>query len=335
MLRLMFICCHPALTPEAQTTLTLKLVAGLSTREIARAYLAPRRRSPSASRARSAHSPRPAPRSRSRAAPSGPSASRPCSASSTCSSTRATRRPRATTGCARALRRGRAPRPHPHGARARRPRGPRPRRPHGAAVVAARARVGPTASRSCSTPRTRAVGCRAHPPRPRRARPRRRARPARRRGRPVRAAGGDRRGARARHPSTRPTGTGSPSSTSSSGAARARPSPSSTAAVALDGRRTRPGSRCSTSSTTFRRCAATTSCRACAATSERLGRVAEAAAEFERAAAMTANARERQLLQRRADFRAGEHAAGLTGPWMRLAASSCARTLADRFRNTG
>ena len=40
-LRLMFICCHPELTPEAQTTLTLKLVAGLSTREIARAYLAP------------------------------------------------------------------------------------------------------------------------------------------------------------------------------------------------------------------------------------------------------------------------------------------------------
>ncbi|KRE29377.1 RNA polymerase sigma factor [Agromyces sp. Soil535] len=40
-LRLMFICCHPALTPEAQTTLTLKLVAGLSTREIARAHLAP------------------------------------------------------------------------------------------------------------------------------------------------------------------------------------------------------------------------------------------------------------------------------------------------------
>ncbi|MEV1128892.1 sigma-70 family RNA polymerase sigma factor [Agromyces sp. NPDC049794] len=40
-LRLMFICCHPALTEEAQTTLTLKLVAGLTTREIARAYLAP------------------------------------------------------------------------------------------------------------------------------------------------------------------------------------------------------------------------------------------------------------------------------------------------------
>ena len=40
-LRLMFICCHPALTTEAQTTLTLKLVAGLSTREIARAFLSP------------------------------------------------------------------------------------------------------------------------------------------------------------------------------------------------------------------------------------------------------------------------------------------------------
>jgi RNA polymerase sigma factor (sigma-70 family) len=38
-LRLMFICCHPALTPEAQCNLTLKLVGGLTTREIARAYL--------------------------------------------------------------------------------------------------------------------------------------------------------------------------------------------------------------------------------------------------------------------------------------------------------
>jgi RNA polymerase sigma factor (sigma-70 family) len=38
-LRLMFICCHPVLTPEAQCTLTLKLVGGLTTREIARAYL--------------------------------------------------------------------------------------------------------------------------------------------------------------------------------------------------------------------------------------------------------------------------------------------------------
>ena len=39
-LRLMFVCCHPSLTPEAQTTLTLRLVGGLTTREIARSYLA-------------------------------------------------------------------------------------------------------------------------------------------------------------------------------------------------------------------------------------------------------------------------------------------------------
>ena len=38
-LRLMFICCHPSLTSEAQTTLTLRLVAGLTAREIGRAYL--------------------------------------------------------------------------------------------------------------------------------------------------------------------------------------------------------------------------------------------------------------------------------------------------------
>jgi len=38
-LRLMFICCHPSLSPEAQTTLTLKLVGGLTTAEIARAFL--------------------------------------------------------------------------------------------------------------------------------------------------------------------------------------------------------------------------------------------------------------------------------------------------------
>ncbi len=38
-LRLMFVCCHPALTVDSQTTLTLKLVGGLSTREIARSFL--------------------------------------------------------------------------------------------------------------------------------------------------------------------------------------------------------------------------------------------------------------------------------------------------------
>ena len=40
-LRLIFTCCHPALTPESQVALTLRLVGGLSTGEIARAFLLP------------------------------------------------------------------------------------------------------------------------------------------------------------------------------------------------------------------------------------------------------------------------------------------------------
>jgi RNA polymerase sigma-70 factor (ECF subfamily) len=38
-LRLIFTCCHPALHPDAQVALTLREVCGLSTEEIARAYL--------------------------------------------------------------------------------------------------------------------------------------------------------------------------------------------------------------------------------------------------------------------------------------------------------
>jgi RNA polymerase sigma-70 factor, ECF subfamily len=40
-LRLIFTCCHPALAPEAQVALTLRLVAGLQTPEVARAFLVP------------------------------------------------------------------------------------------------------------------------------------------------------------------------------------------------------------------------------------------------------------------------------------------------------
>jgi RNA polymerase sigma-70 factor (ECF subfamily) len=40
-LRLMFTCCHPALSREAQVALTLRTLAGLSTFEIARAFLVP------------------------------------------------------------------------------------------------------------------------------------------------------------------------------------------------------------------------------------------------------------------------------------------------------
>src|SRR6267143_359359 len=40
-LRLIFTCCHPALAPEAQVALTLRTLCGLSTEEIARAFLVP------------------------------------------------------------------------------------------------------------------------------------------------------------------------------------------------------------------------------------------------------------------------------------------------------
>ncbi|WP_436697716.1 RNA polymerase sigma factor [Nocardioides sp. BYT-33-1] len=40
-LRLIFLCCHPALTPESRAALTLRLVGGLTTTEIARGFLVP------------------------------------------------------------------------------------------------------------------------------------------------------------------------------------------------------------------------------------------------------------------------------------------------------
>jgi len=38
-LRLIFVCCHPAVAPDARAALTLRLVCGLSTAEVARAFL--------------------------------------------------------------------------------------------------------------------------------------------------------------------------------------------------------------------------------------------------------------------------------------------------------
>src|SRR6202012_6085023 len=38
---LLFLCCHPTLTPASQTALTLRAVGGLTTAEIARAFLVP------------------------------------------------------------------------------------------------------------------------------------------------------------------------------------------------------------------------------------------------------------------------------------------------------
>src|SRR5437867_5481727 len=40
-LRLIFTCCHPALASEAQVALTLRTLCGLTTDEIARAFLVP------------------------------------------------------------------------------------------------------------------------------------------------------------------------------------------------------------------------------------------------------------------------------------------------------
>src|SRR3954447_2333729 len=40
-LRLIFTCCHPALAPEAQVALTLRLLGGLTVAEIAQAFLVP------------------------------------------------------------------------------------------------------------------------------------------------------------------------------------------------------------------------------------------------------------------------------------------------------
>src|SRR5919202_7003796 len=40
-LRLIFTCCHPALSPDAQIALTLREVCGLTTEEVARAFLTP------------------------------------------------------------------------------------------------------------------------------------------------------------------------------------------------------------------------------------------------------------------------------------------------------
>ena len=40
-LRLIFTCCHPALAPGVQVALTLRLLGGLTTAEIARAFLTP------------------------------------------------------------------------------------------------------------------------------------------------------------------------------------------------------------------------------------------------------------------------------------------------------
>ena len=58
LLRLIFTACHPLLSPDARVALTLKLLGGLTTHEIARAFLVPRADHRAAHRARQAHAER-------------------------------------------------------------------------------------------------------------------------------------------------------------------------------------------------------------------------------------------------------------------------------------
>ena len=80
LLRLIFTACHPVLSTEARVALTLKLLGGLTTDEIARAFLVPEPTHRAAHRARQAHArPRPRCRSSCRAPTSSASAWLRCS----------------------------------------------------------------------------------------------------------------------------------------------------------------------------------------------------------------------------------------------------------------
>ena len=91
LLALLFLCCHLALSPPSQVALTLRAVGGLTTAQVAGAFLVPeatmaQRISRAKQRIKAAGA-----RSPCRRPPSGPNGSGSCSRCSTSSSTRATR----------------------------------------------------------------------------------------------------------------------------------------------------------------------------------------------------------------------------------------------------
>ena len=112
-LRLMFMACHPVLPREARVALALKTLTGLSTEEIARAFLVPTSTmAQRIVRAKRTLKDNAGARSRCRSATNWPSASGRCSRSSTSCSTRVTpRRPGDTWAraelCEEAMRLGR------------------------------------------------------------------------------------------------------------------------------------------------------------------------------------------------------------------------------------
>ena len=292
LLRLIFIACHPVLSTEARVALTLRLLGGLTTEEIARAFLVPEptvaQRIVRAKRTLAeARVPFEVPR--------GPSSATRLASVLEVIYLVFNEGYSATAGddwvrpalCEDALRLGRILAGlAPDGAR-----GPRPRGADGdPGVAAARARRRPRASRSCCSTRTAALGPAADPPRPRRARPRR-------------GAGRPRAPTRCRPPSppaTRArTGRGDRLGADRRALRRAR------RGRALAGRRAEPGGgavdgvRPGGRARAGRR-ARSTSPALRATTCCRLGRGDEARAEFERAASLTRNGPERAVLLGRA-----------------------------------
>ena len=100
LLRLVFISCHPVLSTEARVALTLRLLGGLTTEEIARAFLVPE---PTVAqrivRAKRTLAEARVPFEVPRGAELAGAACRRCSRSSISSSMKVTRRPPAMTGC--------------------------------------------------------------------------------------------------------------------------------------------------------------------------------------------------------------------------------------------
>ena len=165
LLRLIFTACHPLLSTEARVALTLRLLGGLSTTEIARAFLASEstiaqrivRASAPVRRARAVRSARPG---RARAAGLGAGSYLPDFQ----------RRLFGHIGreldTTRAMRRGAAPGPHPGAIGARRQRGARPGRADGAAGLApGRPRRRPGPAGIVDGPGPRPLGSAADPAR--------------------------------------------------------------------------------------------------------------------------------------------------------------------------